>query len=274
MQINFWGVRGSYPCWGAGKDTIGGQTSCVSVTLSDRHSPIIFDMGSGIVDLGRDLLAESVKDITIVVSHFHLDHVMGLLFFKPLWDKSTTITFYAPKTPDVMTLETLLREKLFCAPLFPVPFDQIPAMCHFKTFNFGDEIDLGEEAVLNSLALNHPGTATGYRLNHQNKSFCYITDHEHSVEYNDTDLIEFVKETDLMLFDTMYTPHDMLSHKGWGHSSWQSAVEVAKKACVKRLALFHTSPDYEDEKLLEIEALAHKEFSGAFLAREGSGIEL
>ena len=274
MQVNFWGVRGSYPCWGEGKDRIGGQTACVSVSMPDREAPLIFDMGTGIIDLGRDLLAQGIKDISIVVSHFHLDHVMGLPFFKPLWDRETTLTFYAVDPNGSMSLENLLKERLFCAPLFPVPFDQIPATCHLKTVNPGEEIELAEGVILKSIPLNHPGSATGYRVQSQDKSFCYMTDHEQSVDFDATDLISFVKDADLMLCDTMYSPSDMPSHTGWRHSSWQNAVDVAQQAGVKKLALFHTSPEYNDDDLLAFEAAAHDQFKGAFLAREGTGLEL
>lgn len=274
MLINFHGVRGSYPCWGEGKQQVGGQTSCVSATLPGQDTPVIFDMGTGIIELGNDLVQEGVKNITVIVSHFHLDHVMGLPFFKPLWNPDVTITFYSPAPEGQMTLEQILREKLFCPPLFPIPFEKIPATCVFKTFGAGESMTLSGGATLDSLALNHPGTATGYRLRQSGKSFCYITDHEHTPDYKEGPLLDFVHGTDLMVFDTMFTPCDYAIHKDWGHSSWQAAVEVAQKASVKKLALFHVSPDYDDEMLLQIERDAQDQFPAAFLAREGTGVEI
>lgn len=275
MKINFWGVRGSYPCWGEHCTKIGGQTSCVSATLSNtQESHIIFDMGTGMIILGQQLLDQGLKNITIIVSHFHLDHLMGLAFFKPIWDKETTLTFYSPHLSKGLDLETILKTKLFCPPLFPIPFQEVPATCHFKTFQTGDSLQLSNETTLKTLDLNHPGCATGYRLEHANKAFCYITDHEHSKDFKEDQMLAFVQKADLMVFDTMYTPEDFKTYATWGHSSWRCGVEVAQKANVKRLALFHMSPDYSDEKLLEIEADAQACFSNVFLAREGSSIDL
>lgn len=275
MKISFWGVRGSHPCWGKEHTLIGGQTSCVSATqLNNPQSHIIFDMGTGIIELGKLLLDQGIKNITLVISHCHLDHLMGLAFFKPIWDQETTLTFYAPHLSDGLSLETILKTKLFCPPLFPIPFQEVPATCHFKTFHTGDTLDLSPDMVLKTLPLNHPGCATGYRLEHGSKSFCYITDHEHSADFDEAPLLGFVKGADLMVFDTMYTPEDLTTHLTWGHSCWHSGVAVAQKANVKKLALFHMSPNYNDDKLLKIEAEAQKTFPSAFLAREGTGIDL
>lgn len=275
MKINFWGVRGSYPCWGEECTQIGGQTSCVSATLpNNQDSHIIFDMGTGMIALGKQLLDQGIKNIIIVVSHFHLDHLMGLAFFKPIWDKDTTLTFYSPHLSQGLDLESILKTKLFCPPLFPVPFQEVPATCHFKTFQTGDSFDLSKETTLKTLDLNHPGCATGYRLEHKGKSFCYITDHEHSADFDEAQMLEFVNGADLMVFDTMFTPEDFKTHATWGHSSWRCGVEVAQKASVKKLALFHMSPNYNDDKLLEIENDAQKVFSHTFLAREGSNVDL
>ncbi|MDP4840112.1 MAG: MBL fold metallo-hydrolase [Alphaproteobacteria bacterium] len=275
MKINFWGVRGSYPCWGKHCTQIGGQTSCVSATLANaRHSRIIFDMGTGMIDLGKELLDQGIKHITVIVSHFHLDHLMGLAFFKPIWDEGTTLTFYSPHLSKGLDLETILKTKLFCPPLFPIPFQEVPATCVFKTFQTGDSLNLSKDTTLKTLNLNHPGCATGYRLEHGNKAFCYITDHEHSAEFNEDQMLRFVQKADLMVFDTMFTPEDSKTYVTWGHSSWQSAVDVAQKAAVKRLALFHINPHYDDDKLLKIEKEAQALFPCSFLAREGSSIDL
>jgi ribonuclease BN (tRNA processing enzyme) len=231
-------------------------------------------MGTGMIALGKQLLDQGVKNITIVVSHFHLDHLMGLAFFKPIWDGDTTLTFYSPHLIRELDLENILKTKLFCPPLFPIPFQEVAATCHFKTFQTGDTLKLPNDTILKTLDLNHPGCATGYRLEHANKAFCYITDHEHSTDFKEEQMLGFVQEADLMVFDTMYTSEDFKEYASWGHSSWRSGVDVSQKANVKKLALFHTSPDYSDKKLLKIEAEAQDCFPNAFLAREGSSIDL
>lgn len=280
MRVGFWGVRGSYPCWGPDKVSIGGHTSCVSLDIAPTIPLLIFDLGSGLIELGEQLMQAPARELICIVSHFHFDHIMGLPFFKPLYDPSFHITFYAAESANHASLEHVLRDQLFAQPLFPVPLSSARANLHFNVFHPDTPIQLVRGVTLSGCALNHPGHSTGYRIDdtESGKSFCYISDHEHGTSYTDIytpqKLLEFVHGTDLMVFDTMYLPEDMSAHQGWGHSSWHEAVTVAREAEVKKLALFHVNPEYSDQQLRAMEAEARFKFSSTFLAREGQIIDV
>ncbi len=121
---------------------------------------------------------------------------------------------------------------------------------------------------------NHPGNAYSYRFTEvdSGKVFVYCTDIEHGDEI-DKRVVELSRDADLLIHDAQYTPDELKQKKGWGHSSWEQAVQVAEQAGVKRLALFHHDPEHDDSFLLSVEKECRKRFSNAFFAREGSAVE-
>lgn len=269
LLITFWGVRGTCPSGLEKGGRVGSHTACVGVDPQDGRNYFIFDAGSGAIPLGHFLKKKKIKNITFFISHFHLDHLQGLPFFDPCWDKETHITFYAPRFSKSLLLENILKKTLFGPPLFPIEFTKLPATFSFKYFEPEEIIFLSPATHILTLALNHPGGSAGYRLDQEGKSVCYLSDHEHVAPFKSQSLVTFAKKTDLMIFDTTFTPHDLPAHEGWGHSTWELAVNVAHQAEVKRLALFHHNPLYNDTQLLEIEKQARAAFPETFLAREG-----
>ncbi|MEJ5284607.1 MAG: MBL fold metallo-hydrolase [Brevinematia bacterium] len=273
MKVKFWGVRGSVPTPNFQMMKVGGNTACVEVEINGTS--IIFDMGTGIVPLGKKLIKlvkEGVKrDIYIVLSHTHWDHIQGFPFFEPIYVEGCNIHIYGPKKPnraleDVMSLQMQYD-------FFPIKFSHIPAKVHFY------EISEGFHSILPGISMIaqkhiHPGIAYGYRLIADNKSIVYCTDIEHFKNVIDNRLIEFSSGSDLLIHDAQYKDEEITFRLGWGHSTWRQAVEIAKRANVKKLALFHIDPERTDEDAFNIELMAKKEFKDSFVAKEGDVIEI
>ncbi len=265
MKVDFWGVRGSHTCWGEKHNAIGGNTSCISVSIQDEEIPLIFDAGSGLIDLG-EVLKNSTGHYHIFITHPHLDHLLGLPFFKPLWNYKNNITLHGPQN-----LEYIVSKMILAPPLFSVPFNKIPADIGFETM--GESPFQMSDFLIETINLNHPGGSIGYKLTSQGKSICYITDHETN-NHDQKTLMDFIHKTDLLIFDCMYDPQDLKNHEGWGHSSWKEGCDLANATSIKNLALYHLSPNYTDKDLLEMEKKSKKEFNGAFLAREKTYFDL
>jgi phosphoribosyl 1,2-cyclic phosphodiesterase len=267
IEVTFWGVRGSHPTWGPGCTAIGGHTSCIALQDSPNQITLL-DAGSGLIPLGHALASQQVDEINIFITHYHIDHLLGLMFFTPLWTPGMKINFYAPCAKEGFTLEQILKEKLFCPPLFPVHFNRLPSQCNFHYFDSGDQIRLSNGAQITMIPLNHPGGCIGYRYQQGDQSLCYLTDHEHDETVNQESLAAFCHQSNLLVFDATYTPHDLEQYKGWGHSTWQAGVQMAKAAQVHRLALYHLNPTYTDQQIFAIESQAQQIFSNTFVAKE------
>ncbi len=273
MKVTFWGVRGSVPTPNLKMMKVGGNTSCVEVETT--HGSIIFDMGTGIVPLGKKLMKKvksgELKDIYIILSHTHWDHIQGFPFFEPIYVEKCNIHIFAPVKPgrkldDVMALQMQYD-------FFPIKFSHLPAKVDFY------EINEGFHSIMPGLKIFaekhiHPGIAYGYRLTCDDKSLVYCTDIEHFKNVIDKRLIEFAEGADLLIHDAQYKEEEITYRLGWGHSTWNQAIEVAKLSKSKSLAFFHLDPERTDEDAFNIERLAQKEFSNCFIAKEGHSIEL
>jgi phosphoribosyl 1,2-cyclic phosphodiesterase len=269
MEITFWGVRGSIPVSGGRYQKVGGNTSCVSVLVNNENL-VVFDAGSGIYELGRSLATTTYKDINLVLTHLHLDHILGLPFFSPVWDSHSKINLYSAHND----LEHFLETQLFRNPIFPVDLKHVAGRFIFHQISVGKPLLLSSNAVLNSHKLHHPGGAVGYRLEEGDKSICYITDTEHEPGVLDEGLIEFIKGTNLFIYDSAYTEEEYERKRGWGHSTHIHAAELARAAGVQQLALFHHDPAHDDHIVAQIEAEAQKIFPATFAAREGIKIKI
>lgn len=276
MIITFYGTRGSIPVCESGFQEFGGNTTCVTVSSrKEGESVLIFDAGTGIRKLGKELISKNFSvgnKIYLTFSHFHWDHIQGFPFFAPAYDTSKEIEFFiiGNDAPEIHDFKEILAKQMEST-YFPIGIDDMGASFTF-TVNKGDRITFdGGQMLVNKH--KHPGGAYGYRLEADKKVFVYCTDIEHG-EQLDPKVVEFCKDADVLIHDAQYTPQELLTRRGWGHSSWEQAIEVAELANVKQLYLTHHDPDHSDDFLRKIEKECQVRFPNCFLAREGQVIEI
>lgn len=274
MKVTFYGTRGCIPVSEADFLQVGGSTSCILVTF-DMGRIAILDAGTGIRKLGNDLMArshEQYDNIYIALSHTHWDHIQGFPFFKPAYDPRRHFTMsICGKGRHTKGLENIFATQMQ-REYFPVSLDKMGS-----AFTFW-EPDVTTYTVPSGVSIvasrhNHPGYAYGYRLEEGGKTVVYCTDVEH-LGGIDPSVVALSRNADLLIHDAQYTPDELRGKEGWGHSSWEQAVEVAEQAEVRRLALFHHDPEHTDTFLLDMERECRKRFPRAFLAKEGAEIEI
>jgi len=242
LKVRFWGVRGSISCAGPDYMRYGGNTSCLEVSAGGRL--LILDAGTGIRTLGQDLAKRAPLDIDIYFTHTHLDHLSGLTFFAPLFDKRNSVRMWAGHLEPPYTLKQVVSN-MMQAPIYPVTLDIFQATVSFKEFEAGQSLTCGPLAM-RTAPLNHPNGATGYRIEHDGKSICYVTDTEHREGERDRNIVELCRGADIMIYDSSYTDAEYPRYRGWGHSTWQEGVRLADAAGVGTLAIFHHDPSHDD----------------------------
>lgn len=220
----------------------GGNTSCLEVSAGGRL--LILDAGTGIRTLGQDLAKRAPLDIDIYFTHTHLDHLSGLTFFAPLFDKRNSVRMWAGHLEPPYTLKQVVSN-MMQAPIYPVTLDIFQATVSFKEFESGQSLTCGPLAM-RTAPLNHPNGATGYRIEHDGKSICYVTDTEHREGERDKTIVELCRGADILIYDSSYTDDEYPRYKGWGHSTWQEGVRLADAAGVGTLAIFHHDPSHDD----------------------------
>ncbi len=271
FKVKFWGVRGSIACPGPTHLAFGGNTSCVEVAMGGTR--VILDAGTGIRNLGRWFLRKHVREATLLMSHTHWDHINGLPFFQPAFIPDYHFTVMAGHLIDGMGIRSALAGQMQ-HPFFPVPAEAMLARIDYADFRAGDSFALGSNVKVRTAALNHPDGATGYRLEHQGKALCYVTDTEHDPDKPDEKILALIEGADVVIYDSTYTDAEFREKRGWGHSTWQEGVRLCRAANVKRLAIFHHDPDHEDAFMERLEAEAARTWPGAFVARENMRVHL
>jgi phosphoribosyl 1,2-cyclic phosphodiesterase len=294
FRVKFWGVRGRYPTVDAATLKVGGNTSCVEVQADGRR--LIFDAGTGIIPLGKQLCDGAASAVYIFLSHTHIDHVMGLCFFEPLLTPSVHTFILGPG--DSRGALTRSLRHLTHSDLFPVSLDELKGKKEIFSLEGGEVIRFPSHGgrpqiargravarvqpeVLSVVAHKssaHPLNGVMlYRIYFHNKSLVYATDIEQQ-QGGDPDVIEFSRGADLLIHDAQYLKNEYFARgkprKGWGHSTVDLAIEVAKKANVKRLALFHHEPAHNDKTMKVIASYAKRKFSSSIVAHEGMEINL
>lgn len=272
FNITFWGVRGSTPCASKAYTAYGGHTSCVMVDLGNQL--LFFDAGSGLFDANAYAGSYPNKNIKLFFSHVHLDHVMGLPFFAPVWNPAYTVDLYAGSLQRYGGLEHFLSQT-FNEPLFPVKFKNFPGVHACTDFEPGAALDFADQGyVIQTAALNHPNGAVGYRVDAQGRSFCYVTDTEHRQGEIDPAIVDLIKGADLFVYDSSYSDDNYAKYKGWGHSTWQEAIRLGQAAGVKKIGIFHHDPLNTDTQLELIEKIATSTSPKVMFTRQGMVIDL
>jgi phosphoribosyl 1,2-cyclic phosphodiesterase len=274
FQIKFWGVRGSIPCPGDRTVRYGGNTSCVEMQVGGER--LIFDAGTGLRILGDSLMSQMPVRAHLLFTHSHWDHIQGFPFFTPAFIAGNHFKIYAMPSPNGATMKQRLHDQML-HPNFPVPLQIMQANLEFYDIEIGEALHLGEVTV-ETARLNHPGEAVGYRVTWGGHSACYITDTEHFPDRLDENVLWLSREADVLVIDTTYTDEEYYDEKfskvGWGHSTWQEAVKIAKAAKVKQLVLFHHDPSHDDNFLDSLAQEVAIAFPNSILAKEGLSIQL
>jgi len=264
--VRVWGARGSLPAPAAENCEFGSDSPCIEVRCGQHV--LVFDAGSGAQSLGVLLAKEGVRDFDVLLTHCHLDHVIGFPFMKPLYDENVHVQLYAGHFLDDMTCREM-AERFMAPPFFPITPSVFHATVEFVDFRPPDILTPRHGIKIKTVKLNHPNGAVGYRIEHAGRSVCYITDHEHVPGAPDPALLETLKGAQILIYDCMYTDAEFDTFRGFGHSTWEEGVRLCEASGIERLVIFHHRPGRHDRELRKIEADAKARFPGAIVARTG-----
>ncbi|MGD9328224.1 MAG: MBL fold metallo-hydrolase [Cyclobacteriaceae bacterium] len=272
MIVKFYGTRGSVPVCDANFQKFGGNTTCISIYIKETDNIFIIDAGTGIRNLGQDMMADKnrQKIIGIGFTHFHWDHIQGFPFFLPAYRKDTIVNINSVGDTSEKELKSILQGQMQ-SEYFPIPMSKMGSK--FKFTNLGTEYINVNGIRVKMIKQNHPGTSYGVRIEINGSSLVICTDVEHEKKISE-DFIDFCKDADLLIHDAQYTDNELEKHRGWGHSSYNQALEVAERSNAKMLVMTHHDPDHDDDFLKKQEKICQERFKSCELAREGTKYDL
>jgi len=263
MRVRFWGVRGSVPWATLPSIGHGCNTPCIELQAVTGER-LVLDAGSGIVGLGEAVNGVP-RPISVLLTHYHWDHLQGLPFFTPLYQPRCPLTLW---TPCLDGHDASWISAIFQSPFFPVPFERLPVRPKFELVRAGPMNINGFD--VRAIPLNHPSGSVAYRIRGKSGDLVYASDHEVGDDRFDGPLAEFIAGARDVIFDAHFTPEEIAAHRRWGHSTWEDAARFcAAAAGVERLWLFHHKPGRTDAALMAIQAAARKIFPSTAAAAEG-----
>jgi ribonuclease BN (tRNA processing enzyme) len=302
LSLRFWGVRGSIPCPGPGTVEFGGNTACLEIRADKRL--IVVDLGTGIKPMSDKIMQEDFKngpmDMDVFISHTHWDHIMGFPMFAPIFIPTTTLRVWGPVSFIDDSLASIIGDQLSYR-YWPVRQSELSAKIEYIELK-ETTMDLGRGLMLTTKYLNHPILCLGYRFEYQGKIIVTAYDHEPfrnlfpvdptDPSYNEEAaldgeaaaaaenerILHFYRDADILVHDTQYNTVEFEKHLGWGHSSYEYAIDAASRANVKKLVLFHHDPNRSDEQLRLLEEKYKNQAKGKsnleiIMAREGDTID-
>ena len=300
--VRFWGVRGSMPCPGPDTYRYGGNTACLEIRAGNAKKSrlVIIDCGTGIRLLGEELMKNnnSSIDADIFITHTHWDHIMGFPMFNPIFNSSVNLRIRGPVISEEDNLETIIGTQL-SHKFWPVRQSELAAKIKYDQIK-ETSFELGDGLKVITKYLNHSILCMGYRFEYQGKSIVTAFDHEpfrnlfpsdasdpnydeatamegeEAAREENEKMLKFIKGADVLIHDSQYTALEYKEHIGWGHCSFELAIEAANKANVKKLVFFHHDPGRTDKQLGKLERHYQKTATGTsvLMAREGLTLEV
>jgi len=297
LLVRFWGTRGSFPVPGPSTLRFGGNTTCVEVQAGPHT--LIIDAGTGIINLGYELMRRAKEQggapirATLLLTHMHHDHTQGFPYFSPAYMGTSVLYILGPRTFEEDLEETLNHAVL--PPSFPVSLHDLPSLKIVRSMRetetvlidgsesepriqniYRDQIVTGPDTLRVRIHKSYAHPRNGvyiYRIEWHGRSIVFASDTEGYVDV-DQRLVNFARDTDLIIHDAQYAPEDYAAKQGWGHSTPEMACGVAKMANARQLVLFHHEPRYDDDQVARMETEARKLFSNTQAAFEGMEISL
>ena len=282
MRVTFFGVRGSCPCSSDQYRRYGGNTSCVLVEVEGER-PLILDLGTGLRALGASLhpalrAAGTPLQASVLLTHLHYDHVLGLPFFSPLRDPGAVLDVYGPSQEDGSLHDVLAG--LVAPPFFPISMADFHGDLRGHDLDGSADFDLGGIQV-KARPIRHIGHTLGFRIEADGCSVAYISDHQAPLDLRTVDkhVLELCEDADLVMHDAQYTDEEFSVMSDWGHSTESYAVRVAVEAGARRLCLFHHDPAHSDDQvdrmLAQARLIASKHgLDEVSAAAEGDSVDL
>jgi len=302
MKIRFWGVRGSYPVAGANTNKYGGNTSCIEVRLNNGEL-IILDAGSGIRALGKQLMNNGFGSgkgrAHLLITHTHWDHIQGFPHFKPATVKGNRFQIWSRKQDESPLRDVFAYQNQ--PQYYPVPFDDMKASLEFREIVFDETYDIAG-ATVQTVRLNHPNLAVGYRIEHEGQCFAYITDTapfediligsefipsaptavddgtRRELKKLQQQLLSVIENAHIMVYDTFFRVEEYSRNPHWGHSTPEHGLGLCQEAGVQHLLFFHHAPNMDDAQLDQMRqyyaAKYHKEKVTLDISREGQEVTI
>jgi phosphoribosyl 1,2-cyclic phosphodiesterase len=268
MKLKFYGTRGSIPVSDPGFMEFGGHTTCLFISAIDEGADtLIIDAGTGIRNLGKDIMSGKVvlgEDISLGFTHFHWDHIQGFPFFAPAYNPDSKIQISTAGKRKIRNLKDIFSTQMQSI-YFPVQLENMGAQVTFEKYE--TDVVGKKGAFVSIIDVSHPGGCIAARFQIRNKSIVFCTDIEH-INGLDENVVKFSMNADVLIHDAQYTDKELRTYKGWGHSSYSQAIEVAERSNVKQLIITHHDPDHDDEFLRKWEKKSQDRFKDLIFARD------
>ncbi len=280
FKVRFWGARGTMASMAPNTPRYGGNTACVEVNCGSET--LILDAGSGLRLLGDEIMkrvkrsdaaGEKRKRLNLLFTHCHYDHISGLPFFAPFFDPKARIDIWSGHLEGPDKTERMVLNYMR-PPFFPVGPEVFSAKLRYRDFEPRDVLRPCPGVKVSTMSLDHHDNCVGFRIDFAGRSVCYITDTTHNPEAIDERIVEFVRGTDLMIYDGTYSDAEFPQFWNFGHSTWEEGMRISQAADVKRYCIFHHRPSRSDAALDRIAAQCKAKFRRSYVAYEGLQLKL
>jgi phosphoribosyl 1,2-cyclic phosphodiesterase len=267
FAVTYWGVRGTLASPGKAFSRTGGNTICAALTCGARL--VIFDSGTGIRELGSMLMGQSaIRQVDLMLTHVHYDHVEGLPFFAPFFSKEFSIRVWLGHVDGARNTEEAVKG-LMRRPYFPVGPEVFQASTAYNLVERNAAFSLGDGIAVRTCPLNHPGGATAYRIDFNGRSYAFVTDVEHTAGRTDPAIVDLVRGVGVFAYDSSFSDAELADYAGFGHSTFEEGLRVRAKAGAGAFHAIHHMPFRTDDEINAIEAAIRARHPGSGVAREG-----